>query len=68
MAIIRVELAPRDQAEREAIMAELTEVMVRHGSPPESTQVLLYEVEMDRWAKGGVPYSKRSRPAAPQDG
>ncbi|RZI82117.1 MAG: 4-oxalocrotonate tautomerase [Microbacterium sp.] len=59
MATVRVELGERTQEQREAIMADLTEVMVKHGSPLESTQVILYEVSMDLWAKGGIPYSKR---------
>lgn len=63
MANVRVELGPRTQEQREAIMADLTAVMVKHGSPSESTQVILYEVEMDLWAKGGIPYSKRAAQA-----
>lgn len=59
MANIRVELSPRDQATREAIIAELTDVMVKYGSPRESTQVILFEVTHDMWAKGGVTYAKR---------
>ncbi|MFI0423666.1 4-oxalocrotonate tautomerase [Spongiactinospora gelatinilytica] len=64
MAIIRVELGARDQATREALIADLTDVMVKYGSPRESTQVILYEVSMDLWAKGGVPYSRRAARAA----
>lgn len=64
MAIIRVELGERDQETREAIISDLTDVMVKYGSPPESTQVILYEVSMDLWAKAGVPYSKRAAAAA----
>lgn len=59
MANIRVEMSPRPQAQREEIIAELTDVMVKHGSPRESTFVILYEVSHDVWAKGGVTYSKR---------
>lgn len=59
MATIRVELSKRSQEEYEEIMKELTEVMVRHGSPSESTQVVLFEVSHDLWAKGGVTYTKR---------
>lgn len=64
MANIRVELGARDQETREAIIADLTDVMIKYGSPRESTQVILYEVSMDLWAKGGVPYSKRAKPTA----
>ncbi|GAA1324307.1 4-oxalocrotonate tautomerase family protein [Leucobacter albus] len=59
MANIRVEMSPRSQVEREEIIAELTDVMVKHGSPRESTFVILYEVSHDVWAKGGVTYTKR---------
>ncbi|MGB4138148.1 MAG: tautomerase family protein [Microbacterium sp.] len=64
MANIRVELGKRSPQEREAIIADLTDVMVKHGSPRESTFVILYEIDMDLWAKGGVPYSKRAAAAA----
>ncbi|MEV0731622.1 tautomerase family protein [Polymorphospora sp. NPDC050346] len=63
MATIRVELGARDQETREAIIADLTDVMVKYGSPRESTQVILYEISMDLWAKGGIPYSKRAAAA-----
>lgn len=63
MATIRVELGKRDQETREAIIKELTDVLVKYGSPLESTQVILYELDMDVWAKGGVPFSKRLKAA-----
>lgn len=59
MAIIRVELSPRDPETRDAIIADLTDVMVKYGSPLENTHVLLYEVSHDVWAKGGLSYTKR---------
>lgn len=63
MATVRVELGARTQEERDAIMADLTDVMVKHGSPRESTQVILYEVSMDLWAKGGLSYTRRAAQA-----
>lgn len=60
MAIVRVELSPRDQETRDAIIADLTDVMVKYGSPLENTHVLLYEVSHDVWAKGGKSYTKRA--------
>lgn len=64
MANIRVELGKRTPEQREAIIADLTDVMVKHGSPRESTFVILYEIDMDLWAKGGIPYSKREAASA----
>jgi len=59
MAIIRAEIGKRDQETKEAIIAELTDVLVKYGSPRENTHVILYEVSYDNWAKGGVTYNKR---------
>ena len=66
MAIIRVELGKRDQETREAIISELTDVLVKYGSPRENTHCILYEVSYDVWAKGGVPYSKRAKTPHPE--
>jgi 4-oxalocrotonate tautomerase len=65
MAIIRVELGQRDQETREAIIADLTDVLVKYGSPRENTHVILYEVSYDVWAKGGVTYNNRKRQQGP---
>lgn len=67
MAIIRVELSPRDQDTREAIIADLTDVLVKYGSPRENTHVLLYEVSHDVWAKGGLTYTKRAQTPPPAE-
>lgn len=63
MAIIRAEIGKRDQATKEAMIADLTDVLVKYGSPRENTHVLLYEVSYDNWAKGGVTYNNRKRAA-----
>ncbi|GAA2594347.1 hypothetical protein GCM10010399_26210 [Dactylosporangium fulvum] len=63
MAIIRAEIGHRDQETKEAIIAELTDVLVKYGSPRENTHVLLYEVSYDNWAKGGVTYNNRKKKA-----
>lgn len=68
MAIVRVEMGARSQQEREEIIARLTDVMVDFGSPRENTHVILYEVSMDLWAKGGLPYSRRSQHRAEATG
>jgi 4-oxalocrotonate tautomerase len=67
MAIIRVDLGKRDQDTREAIIADLTDVMVKYGSPRENTHVILNEVSYDVWAKGGLPYSKRAKTPPPAE-
>ena len=64
MAIIRAEIGKRDQATKEAMIADLTDVLVKYGSPRENTHVLLYEVSHDNWAKGGLSYTKRAEQAA----
>ncbi|WP_166355237.1 tautomerase family protein [Phytoactinopolyspora limicola] len=61
MAIVRVEIARREQAVRDAIIADITEVMVKHGARREGTQVLLYEVDMDTWGQGGLTYTRRKQ-------
>ncbi len=42
---------------------ELTDVLVKYGSPRENTHVLLYEVSYDNWAKGGKTYNQRKKEA-----
>ncbi|WP_299521055.1 tautomerase family protein [uncultured Serinicoccus sp.] len=64
MAIVRVEMSKRSQEDRESIIAGITDVLVAHGSPRENTHVILYEIGYDVWAKGGVPYSVRSKNAS----
>ena len=59
MAIVRVEIAKREQAVREAIIADITDVLVKHGAKSEGTQVIITEIEMTHWGKGGQPFSKR---------
>ncbi|TDB83706.1 hypothetical protein E1091_18050 [Micromonospora fluostatini] len=66
MAIIRAEISPRDQETKDAIIAELTDVLVKYGSPRENTHVLLYEVSHDNWAKGGLSYTRRAAQAQAQ--
>ncbi|WP_181009874.1 tautomerase family protein [Ornithinimicrobium sufpigmenti] len=61
MAIVRVEMGKRPQPERESIIAGITDVLVAHGSPRENTHVILYEIDYDVWAKGGLPYSVRAK-------
>ncbi|MEV4665814.1 tautomerase family protein [Micromonospora echinofusca] len=63
MAIIRAEIGKRDQETKDAIIAELTDVLVKYGSPRENTHVLLYEVSYDNWAKGGLTYNERKKQA-----
>lgn len=61
MAIVRVEMSPRPQPERDSIIAGITDVLVAHGSPRENTHVILYEVGYDVWAKGGLTYTARKK-------
>lgn len=68
MAIVRVEMGKRPQPERESIIAGITDVLVAHGSPRENTHVILYEIDYDVWAKGGLPYSVRRERVPQPDG
>lgn len=58
MAIVRVEISKRPQEQRDAIIAGITEVLVQNGAKREGTQVLLYELEMTCWGRGGVTFDK----------
>ncbi len=60
MAIVRVELGRRSQEQRDAIIKGITEVMVANGAQSEGTQVILYELPMDVWGKGGKTFAKRA--------
>lgn len=59
MAIVRVELFPRSQAQREAIIEGITEVLIANGAKAEGTQVLLYEVLPTHWGRGGSSFAER---------
>ena len=61
MAIVRVELARRPQEQRDAIIKGITEVLVQNGAQSEGVQVILYELEMDVWGKGGLTFAERAR-------
>lgn len=58
MAIVRVEIAKRPQEQRDAIIAGITEVLVQNGAKRDGVQVLLYELEMTCWGRGGVTFDK----------
>lgn len=58
MAIVRVEIAKRPQAQRDAIIEGITEVLVQNGAKREGVQVLLYELDMACWGRGGVTFDK----------
>lgn len=59
MAIVRVEIAKRSQEVRDAIIKGITEVLVANGAKSEGTQVILYEIDMNCWGKGGETFAKR---------
>lgn len=61
MAIVRVEIAPRSQEVREAIIKGITEVLVANGAQSEGTQVILYELPMTVWGKGGKTFDARMK-------
>ncbi len=58
MAIVRVEIAKRPQEQRDAIIAGITEVLVQNGAKRDGVQVLLYELEMTCWGRGGVTFDE----------
>jgi 4-oxalocrotonate tautomerase len=60
MAIVRVELGKRSQEQRDAIIKGITEVLVANGAKAEGTQVILYEVDMQVWGKGGETFARRA--------
>lgn len=58
MAIVRVELHKRPQKQRDAIIAGITEVLVQNGAKREGVQVVLYEMDMACWGRGGETFDK----------
>jgi 4-oxalocrotonate tautomerase len=60
MAIVRVELGRRSQEQRDAIIKGITEVLVANGAQSEGTQVILYEIDMQCWGKGGTTFAQRA--------
>lgn len=47
-------------AQKKQVMAEMTDVLVRVlGKNPETTIVIIDEVETENWAIGGVPVDER---------
>ena len=67
MPTIRVELFEGRTVEQKRALAQaLTEATVRTlGSPPESVEVLFFDIARHDWATAGVPWSDRS-PAPPK--
>ena len=48
------------QAQKKQVMAEMTEVLARVlGKNPETTIVIIDEVETENWAIGGEPVNER---------
>ncbi len=60
MAIVRVELGRRSQEQRDAIIQGITDVLVANGAKSEGTQVILYELDMNVWGKGGETFVRRA--------
>ena len=60
MAIVRVEIGRRDQEQRDAIIEGITDVLVANGAQTEGVQVVLYEVDMQCWGKGGKTFARRA--------
>lgn len=60
MAIVRVELGRRKQEQRDAIIKGITEVLVANGAQTEGVQVVLHEVDMQCWGKGGKTFAQRA--------
>ena len=61
MPTIRVEmLQGRTPEQKTALVKALTQAVVDSlGSKPESVDVLLYDIEREHWATGGVQWSER---------
>jgi 4-oxalocrotonate tautomerase len=61
MPTIRVEmLQGRTPEQKTALVKALTQAVVDSlGSKPESVDVLLYDIQREHWATGGVQWSER---------
>jgi 4-oxalocrotonate tautomerase len=61
MPTIRVEmLAGRTPEQKTALVKALTQAVVDSlGSKPESVDVLLYDIQREHWATGGVQWSEK---------
>jgi 4-oxalocrotonate tautomerase len=64
MPTIRVEMFEgRTPEQKRALAAALTEACVRTlGSPPESIEVLLFDIAKQNWATGGTLWSDKGAP------
>ena len=62
MPIVRIDmLAGRTREAKDALIASVTRAVVESiGCPLDAVQVLLYEVEKDDWARGGVTHAQRA--------
>lgn len=60
VAIVRVELGRRPQEQRDGIIKGITDVLIANGAKPEDVEVLLYEVDMQLWGKGGKTFAQRA--------
>lgn len=60
MPLVRIDLFEgRSEEMKEGLIKEVSEAVVRALQvPPDSVQVILYEVPRKHWGRGGVPFSK----------
>jgi 4-oxalocrotonate tautomerase len=66
MPLVRIETWPIPAEKKRSLITEVTRAVVSAvGCPSQAVEVMLFEVEKENWAQGGVCHADRT-PSAPQ--
>jgi 4-oxalocrotonate tautomerase len=66
MPLVRIETWPIPTERKQALIVNVTQAVVDSvGCPPQAVEIMLFEVEKENWAQGGVCHAERP-PHTPQ--
>jgi 4-oxalocrotonate tautomerase len=64
MPLVRIETWPMPAEKKRALITGVTDAVASAvGCPPQAVEVMLFTVEKDDWAQGGVCHADRTPPA-----
>jgi 4-oxalocrotonate tautomerase len=67
MPLVRIETWPIPAERKQALIVNVTQAVVDSvGCPEQAVEIMLFEVEKENWAQGGVCHAERP-PHTPQD-
>ena len=67
MPLVRIETWPIPAEKKRRLITDVTEAVVGAvGCPTQAVEVMLFEVEKENWAQGGVCHADRTPPSVPK--